>query len=196
MTRNRRAWLPKAIRCFETQTYPNRELLVIADGKDISDIAVGDRIRLVHIEDGRPIGEKRNFGCGLASGEIIAHWDDDDYSAPLRLHDQVGRLLQSGKAVTGYYSMRFTNGTHWWRYTHGNGSQYSLGTALCYRREWWAKHPFRPIQVEEDVLFVNAARQAGEIVAADAGDLMYATIHDQNTSPRQLRGSYWKEIAV
>ena len=67
-------------------------------------------IRLVHIEQGRTIGEKRNFGAGRARGAVIAHWDDDDYSAPDRLEDQVGRLLQSGKAVTGYFAMRFTDG--------------------------------------------------------------------------------------
>lgn len=196
VTRNRRKWLPKAIECFQAQTYQQKEMLIVADGQDVRDLAQGDGVRLIHVEGNSTVGEKRNFGCANAHGEIIAHWDDDDYSAAGRLADQVNRLLESGKACTGYYSMRFTNGSRWWRYTYGYGPIYSLGTALCYRRDWWVTHPFKPIQVEEDVLFVKAAQNAGQILAADAGDLMYATIHDQNTSPRSIRGGFWKEITL
>lgn len=193
LTRNRREWLPKAIQCFLNQTYRNRELLILADGADVRDLIPPDdsRIRLLCLDGATGIGEKRNFGCSKALGEIVAHWDDDDFSAPGRLDDQVARLVETRKAVTGYRSMRFTDGTRWWKFTYQNHN--ALGTSLCYRREWWQKHKFNPIQIGEDSAFVAAAAAEGQIALAEAGELMYATNHPGNTSPRML-GDNWKPL--
>ncbi len=193
LTRNRRNWLPTAIRHYQAQTHPNRELLILADGDDVRDLIPNDEsIRLVEIEEGCRVGEKRNFGCSLALGDIIAHWDDDDYSAPARIEDQARRLETSGKAVTGYNQMRFTDGKAWWSYD-GTGN-WALGTSLCYRKEWWRLHPFPAIHVGEDGQFVGVAQKHKQIVAVPAGDLMTATIHQSNTSPRQLSGSCWRRL--
>jgi glycosyltransferase involved in cell wall biosynthesis len=190
LTRNRRRWLPQAIACFETQTYQPRELLILADGEDVRDLLPdAPNVRLIHLSDCKSIGEKRNFGCEQASGEIICHWDDDDHSTAGRLVDQILRLTDSEKQVTGYHSMRFTDGERWWLYQ--GQRHYALGTSLCYRKEWQRTHPFKALQVGEDNAFVAEAWNAGQLVAADAADLMYATIHPGNTSPRNL-GSNWK----
>jgi glycosyltransferase involved in cell wall biosynthesis len=78
---------------------------VIADGENCEDLVRGEpSARYIHFGIKHSIGAKRNLGCEAARGEIIAHWDDDDYSAPGRLEDQVRRILTSGKAVTGYNS--------------------------------------------------------------------------------------------
>ena len=190
LTRNRPQWLPKAIRSFQQQTFRRSELVILADGQDVRHLVPerDPRIRLIHL-DGRPeIGAKRNYGCERATGELIAHWDDDDYSAPERLANQVERLLETGKAVTGFHSMRFTDGVRWWNYE--GTRNYALGTSLCYRRNWWSTHRFPLVQVGEDNQFVAAAHAAGELVTADAGELMYATNHAGNTSPRKL-GDNW-----
>ena len=191
LTYNRREWLPKAIECFQRQTYPHRELLIIADGADVKDL-VDDSIRLIHIDGHPEIGEKRNFGCEHARGSIIAHWDDDDYSAPERLGDQIARLNETGRAVTGYHSMRFTDGNKWWQFW--SLEHRACGTSLMYRRDWWERHRFPPKQIQEDVDFVQEAYLAGELISVDAKNLMYATIHLGNTSPRPLRPPQWVEI--
>ena len=103
MTRNRRQWLPRAIRCYQQQTYPCCELLIIADGEDVRDLLPADpTIRYLYVTGKTEIGAKRNFGVERAAGEIVAHWDDDDYSAPGRLADQIARMLESQRPVTGY----------------------------------------------------------------------------------------------
>lgn len=197
LTRNRREWLPKAIRCFLDQTYPKKDLLILADGQDVRDLVPKDeRITLYHTDRTMQIGEKRNFGCSLAEGEVIAHWDDDDFSAPERLADQVQRLCQSGKAVTGYRSMRFVrhpDGKQW-RFTYPFGKV--LGTSLCYRRDWWEQNKFPAIHVQEDSEFSVKAwnqRQLDEGPHEDVG-LMYATIHAGNTSPRELEKPGYEAI--
>ena len=190
LTRNRRQWLPKAIACFQRQTYRDSELLILADGESVADLVPGDpRIRLIHISESLEIGGKRNFGCEQARGEVIAHWDDDDHSEPERLADQIQRLTESGKPVTGYHTMRFTDGSDWWLYRGAH--DYSLGTSLVYRRDWWDEHRFPSVQVAEDGAFVRAAAEADALTAVDAGRLMYATIHDGNTSPRRMIGDNW-----
>lgn len=187
VTRNRRQWLPLAIKYYRSQTYPNKELLIIADGESVRDLAVGDDIRLIEIESGRKIGEKRNFGCSMARGEFIAHWDDDDYSAPGRLAEQMGRLQESGKAVTAYDSMYFGNREgEWWRFEARKMA--GIGTSLLYRAEWRASHPFPAKQICEDNEFVHGAGVARVLVTAPAGLFMAATIHTGNTSPRNLNG--------
>jgi glycosyltransferase involved in cell wall biosynthesis len=203
LTRNRPQWLLKAVQCFLSQTYPSRELLILADGQDVSELAEREingirpasalSIRYVQIEDGCTIGEKRNLGVDLAEGVVIAHWDDDDYSSDVRLSDQIHRLHESGKAVTGYHSMHFTDGKQWWKYS--GASNFALGTSLCYRKEWWKDHQFPAKQVGEDEDFVREAAIADQIASVDAGETMIASIHQGNTSPRQLGRDNWKKIS-
>ena len=159
---------------------------------DVRDLVPDDaRIRLIHLEGTISIGDKRNFGCERAAGHVIAHWDDDDHSAPGRLADQLERLVEKGKCVTGYHSMRFTDGERWWKY--GGTSDYALGTSLVYRRDWWKAHPFLSKQIGEDNDFVARAWAAGELATVDARELMYATVHPGNTSAKNLN-SAWRAI--
>jgi len=172
-------------------------MLIIADGEDVRDLVPTDdpSIRLIHLDRADPIGDKRNFGCERADGEIIVHFDDDDWSAPGRVADQVARLATCAKAVTGYRRLRFTDGPSWWLY---KGMPESVpGTTQCYRRDWWERHHFPRVQLAEDIQFAQAAHAAGELdrgPGPDAGELMYATIHAQNTSPRQLSGPSWQKL--
>lgn len=194
LTRNRRAWLPQAIRCFREQTYPNKELLIIADGESVADLPMGDGVRLIEIEERRKIGDKRNFGCQHAEGEFIAHFDDDDFSAPGRLSDQLQRLQESGKSVTAYSSMYFCNANReWWLF---DSQRRGIGTSLFYSKSYWQDHQFLSKRhVGEDNDFVHVSMFHKQFVTCDAGLLMAATIHHGNTSPRNLASSsQWKRV--
>ncbi len=194
LTKNRREWLPAAIDSFLASTYPNRELLILNSGIDVLDLVPDDgRISLIHRDPGLTIGELRNHGVKMAAGEIIAHWDDDDYSAPDRINDQVTRLMFSGKAVTGYSSMVFESDTEKWMFTAL--SNFAIGTSLCYRRDFALANPFPPIQVGEDAQFCNKARDMKQLVSVPAMDMMRASIHPGNTSPRILKGDNWTHIS-
>jgi len=194
LTRNRRAWLPLAINYYQWQSYAERELLILSSGKSVFDLIPDDpSIRLIEIEDGRKIGELRNLGVQLSLGDLVAHWDDDDYSAPDRIHDQVSRLTDD-KSVTGYSSMRFASERETWEFR--GLSDYAIGTSLMYRRSWALAHPFKNIHVGEDGVFGDEARVRGQLVCAPAGDLMAASIHPGNTSPRQLTGDNWHRLPV
>ena len=54
------------------------------------------------------MGAKHNQGCILARGEIIAHWDDDDWFAERRLSYQVSELLKQPRmTLTGFSRVFF-----------------------------------------------------------------------------------------
>lgn len=195
LTRNRRQWLPLAIRYFQAQTYPSRELLILADGENVSDLIPDDpQIRLVEVPIGLKIGAKRNLGCELARGEIICHWDDDDFSAPQRIAMQVARLLESGKSVAGYSPMYFQDSARVWWKCQAFGPRV-IGTSLMYRKGWWAARRFPDKQIGEENGFITEALYHKEIVSDEAGLLMAATIHDGNTSKRNLKSGMYVQAA-
>jgi glycosyltransferase involved in cell wall biosynthesis len=189
LTRNRRNWLPQSIACFLRQDYEPREMLILADGDDVSDLIPRDtsRVRHVHVAEGFTIGAKRNIGVRMAQGEIIATWDDDDHSEPGRMRDQTEILSHSPAMVTGYRSMRFTDGERWHLYS-GNAAL-CLGTSLAYRRSWALEHPFEDQHIHEDLAFTLVAGQAKVLAISQRIDLMHATIHPGNTSPRAVEES-------
>ena len=188
--------MPRAIQCFQRQTYPNKELLILADGENVSDLAQGasgsDLIRYVHVTEGATIGEKRNLGSQMADGEIIISWDDDDWNSPDRVASQVDLLKYSQKSVASYHSMLFTDGLQWWKFKGMSNS--NLGTSLCYLKSWWERHPFPHSHIGEDAGFIDDAIKAGQHVSTDAGELVVASIHPNNTSAKTLAGSAWQQL--
>jgi glycosyltransferase involved in cell wall biosynthesis len=102
-TYNRRAFMPQALRYFLGQDYPNRELIIVDDGTD----AIGDLtenlpgVRYFRLPSRKSIGAKRNLACQHAQGEIIAHWDDDDWYSSDRLRYQVTPILNGKADITG-----------------------------------------------------------------------------------------------
>jgi glycosyltransferase involved in cell wall biosynthesis len=181
---SRREWLPKAIACFESQTWPNKELLIVDDGS--VDLQPSGRIRVLSII--APLGEKRNLACERAAGEFIVHFDDDDFSAPERIAEQVALLKRLDRAVAGFHSLRFTDGVNWWE--NHNHPGWAYDASLCYRRDFWKRHPFAPVNDGLEAEFRVAAASEKQLATMPAGDLMYATIHDGNTSRRHV-GTGW-----
>src|SRR5882762_5687038 len=102
-TYNRRAFVPHAIRYFLRQDYPLKELIIIDDGTDnIADLVPDDpSIRYFSLDHKITLGAKLNQACEYASGNVIVHWDDDDWYAPGRLTYQVHALEDAGTKVCG-----------------------------------------------------------------------------------------------
>ena len=79
---------------FLAQDYPDRELIVVDDGDDaIADLLPSDaRLRSIRLDRRATIGAKRNIACEAAAGDVIVHWDDDDWMADWRLTYQANAL--------------------------------------------------------------------------------------------------------
>jgi glycosyltransferase involved in cell wall biosynthesis len=85
--------LEEAIASFLRQDYPNKELIVLNDCPGQELICDEPGVRVVNVAERFPsIGDKLNAAVGLARGELIAPWDDDDINLPWRLSLSVERL--------------------------------------------------------------------------------------------------------
>ncbi len=108
-TYNRRRFVPQAITYFLRQDYPSRELIIVDDGTEpVGDLVPDDAsIRYLYREGRLTVGAKRNLACEAAKGEIIVHWDDDDWLADWRLSYQVESLLREEADVCGLDKLLF-----------------------------------------------------------------------------------------
>ncbi|HWU89495.1 MAG TPA: glycosyltransferase, partial [Kofleriaceae bacterium] len=83
-TCDRRPFVPRAVRQFLAQRWPDAELIIVDDGeRPVEDLVPAhERIRYLRLPARRSIGHKRNLACEAATGELVVHWDDDDWMAP------------------------------------------------------------------------------------------------------------------
>ena len=200
-TYNRKRFIPSAVDCFLSQTLLDSELLIVDDGTEsvVDLIPENPRIRYVRLEGPRrTTGAKRNACCELAQGNIIVHWDDDDWSAPGRLENQVSQLWLSEKQVMVYHNILYwhENTSMLYRYypkfgpRHAYTWEYANGASLCYHKTWWKQHRFGDIMVGEDSDFIKTAEVAGQMSTSDACKFMVIRAHGNNTcSTAQWAGS-------
>lgn len=201
-TKNRAAFIPGAVRSYQSQTYPAKELIVLDNGEDstASLLPSDPSIRYIKIDGQRTIGDMRNLCARYARGEFVCHFDSDDWSAPERITDQVTRLGVHG-VVTGYHAMLFYDvrdgRCYHWSMPH-SPIRYVLGTSLCYRKEWWRHHPFPALQIGEDIrFFQNAIRVAHRLVpTAPAEKLMVARVHKDQTSRKSLTPRSYRPVPL
>jgi O-antigen biosynthesis protein len=185
-TWNRRAFIPAAIDCFMRQTYENRELVILDDGDEpIDDLIPKDpRIRYIFENKRMITGDKRNRVCALAHGEIICHFDDDDWSAAGRVQHQIDLMEKTGKPITGFGELLFwdMNAKVAKRF-HASIMGYVCGTTLCYTREFWFGHRFKSRHMASDNDFVYPNLQ--NVAASKEEKFMVARIHNcHHTSPK------------
>lgn len=196
-TRNRRAFVPRAIAQFLSQDHDNRELIVVDDGEDeIADLLPDlPSIRYHRAEGIHSIGAKRNLACEMARGTLIAHWDDDDWMAPQWLSSQVETLAASGADVCGLDRIYFYDPERRsaWRYVWDEDRPWVCGGTLLYARDYWLRTPFAEINVGEDSAFVWSA--VSKTIAVNPRNQLYVgIIHDRNTSPKVTTQRRWHEI--
>jgi glycosyltransferase involved in cell wall biosynthesis len=140
-TANRRTFVPRAIELFLRQDYPCRELVILDDGSDsVADLVPDDpRVRYVRAARKQALGAKRNACVELARGDLIMHWDDDDWHAPHRISCQVVALREAGAEVCGLRRMLFhdpASGRTWLYDYPAQRRAWLAGGSLLYTRDF------------------------------------------------------------
>lgn len=90
LCRERYAMARISIECFKSQSYPNKNLLIVNHGEE--SLATADsRIRELRIQKSRwqTVGDLRNLALEHATGDFIINWDDDDWHHPRRIEVQM-----------------------------------------------------------------------------------------------------------
>ncbi len=199
-TRDRRKFVGQAIWYFLRQDYPDRELIVVDDGVDpVADLIPNDsRIRYVRLKERRTIGAKRNIACELSDGDLIAHWDDDDWIAPHRLSLQVRELTSSGASACGSRALLhyFIDAAQAWLYRSSPADvSWLAGGTLMYRRSAWEAKPFREIDIGEDSSWVREI-PAERLRAIDGDPYYIALVHSANTASKNVRDRRWEQLPL
>ena len=190
-TRDRPEWALQAVRYFCAQDYPNKELVVVEDGTASLAGRLPDDSRIRYIATGvaaRSIGAMRNEACRLARGEIVAHWDDDDWYGPERLTRQVTTIKTGEADITALRGSLMLDLSTWrfWRCrpdlhrrlfvrdVHG-------GTLVYRRRVWEEKARFPDCSLAEDAAFLEqAVRRGARLRAVDAEGIFVYVRHGTN----------------
>jgi glycosyltransferase involved in cell wall biosynthesis len=201
-TRGRSELTHLALQCAMDQDYKNIEIVVFDDEDDPSfselpSECVGGAtvrwpdtiIRYRRLPRFPTLGDKRNAMCEEARGEIIAHVDSDDLSAPSRISRQVirlnwlsGRRMPYSASITGFHTLPFYDIVTGQAYLYHLNSAYVCGTSLMYRKDFWREHPFPSTDIGEDLPYTS--QHSIHRVSTNGEGWMVALLHDGNMSSR------------
>lgn len=195
----RREWAQRALRCFLRQDYQDRELVIVDEGPaDLGASTNHPGVRYLKVSPGLSVGEKRNIACELAAGDIILHWDDDDWSAEWRIAYQVGQLLTHDAGVSGVSDLILCDAVaqRGWQYRYPREmAAWVAGGTLCYWKEIWLATPFEAMLEGEDTAFVASA-DPQQVVPCALNTFYIATMHERNTSAKRPAPPLWEEYSI
>lgn len=195
-TCNRRRYLPQAITCFLRQTYSPLELIVVDDGESIEDLIPSrGEIRYFFLQNKLCLGRKLNYCCSLARGEIICHWDDDDWSTASRVKQQVNLLLEHGKSVVGYHSALCFDERSKRVFRYVGKEDWALGTSLCYLKSYWKENPFLGLQSGVDNYMIESAASKNCFLSIPGEAQIVFRIHPGNNSPKFVTAECYRQLS-
>lgn len=189
-TGDRRPFVRLALEHFARQDYPRKELIVVDDGADsVGDVLEGKPgVTYVRLPRRTSIGAKRNLACARARGEIIAHWDDDDWYAPTRLRYQAGPILAGEADLTGLsnsFVMVLPGGEFWTTLRPLHARMFTgdiHGGTLVYRKSLFEEGLRYPASnlAEDAALIRRAVARGHRLLRLDnAGEFVYVR-HGRN----------------
>lgn len=198
-TANRHKFIPMAINYFLNQTYNNSELIIVDDGREPvrNTIPNNPKLKYYYTSAIGTIGVKRNFACEKADGDIIIHWDDDDYYSPDWISRQVEAQLDSGADITGLNKVVFYSPSvnkHWMYEDTEIETPWLCGATMAYKKSFWQHHKFIDLQVGEDYDFVW--KSGGKVYAFDYLEGFSAILHAHNTSIKPVEEPRHKKNAT
>ncbi|MCP5469752.1 MAG: glycosyltransferase family 2 protein [Chlamydiales bacterium] len=185
---------------YDSSLRPCKELLQYND----------PRIHYIHDLDRKTIGERRNLLVQKAKGEIIVHFDDDDYYAPhylstikealkkddfFHIHSWFAyhaasrqffywdsqEKTKSRMALNPLVGARVRE-IDFGQEAAENMIKHGYGFTFAYRKYLAEKYPFPAVDLGEDENFFNRIPKEKVVSIADREGLALKVIHDTNVS--------------
>lgn len=199
VTTGRVELVKRAVACYLSQTYHNRNMVILSQGDPESNEAIKQ-----HVADHKDIlflsaptnlslGAMRNAAVELATGEVICQWDDDDLYHPDRLMTQYKALLCHKQNVASVYTeflkyFRTTGEMYWcdWIGEPMPASKFLSGSIMFYKREFHRFPLFYPqsgsqSNVEEDLNVLQKLLSIGAVEPVRCGYQYIYVYHGSNT---------------
>lgn len=204
----------RILQCFEWQSHRDIEWLILDDSPAPSKTFEGlqrDNISYHHTDKRMVIGDKRNWLAERCTGELIAHFDDDDFYAPDYIATMAGTLEQQAldfmnlrgwfvhdirSRFFGYWDMTEKKGRHFICDKAGISSvdvqrddffsptnELSWGFGFLYRKKVWDAVHFPSQGWNEDGVFSQAVHEKFRAGGMkDRTGICLHEIHGGNTS--------------
>ena len=187
-THNRREFWPRCISCFQSQTHPELEWVIVDNGTDpIKDLLPNDpRIKYVRLP-GEKLrhGQLMNICMENSTGEIAIVWDDDDFYASNRVAKQVQPLTDPQYDICGtttlYYYLHGTEQG----FIYKNLTPQKWLAAPAWRRSIWEKNKFENLVQGADTAFMRKIPMDRWCDLADL-TLLVSTIHKTNAAVKRV----------
>jgi glycosyltransferase involved in cell wall biosynthesis len=208
-TRDRRAFVGQAIDYFRRQTYPRAELVVVDDGHDaVADLVPADPcISYIRLDGQRSIGFKRNAAIERARGDVVVHWDDDDWYGSERLRHQLAPLLSGRAHVSGLKTglmLDVLDGRFWSCRSDLHARMFYAdlhGGTIAYLKTLWSTIArFPDSSLAEDAAFLRAVTGRATIAALPNEDTFIYVRHGSNAwefvCGRAVDAGAWTEAAA
>jgi glycosyltransferase involved in cell wall biosynthesis len=200
ITKDRRIFAKQTLKYIFAQTYRPLEVILVDSGdKPVLENYHHTDLPVFNCRSKAIIGTARNIGTEIAKGEIVAHFDDDDYHGPERIAVQVEKLLQGADICTAdrCYEISLKTGKAYQHNSVLNPRYFSGGTPAFWKKSW-ERCKFRDIPTGEDGLFYMDAEAAGlKIVPWERMDIYAYVRHSSNGSlgeNRRLPADYTEEV--
>jgi glycosyltransferase involved in cell wall biosynthesis len=191
LTNNRPGLLKRSIDCFNGQTYPNRELVLVFRNDDIPtkeyllSNAGNKAIKCVEVDasDNLSLGMLRNAGIEYSDGEYFCQWDDDDWCHRDRLALQMKAVLHNHKEACVLLA---------WFYYDAPCNQAYLsqinpwpGSILCKKTLWAQIGGYKDMGRDEDAFFLGRLLKINCIYPLLLPYLYIYVCHGGNTCSRE-----------
>lgn len=192
----------EAVESYLRQSYPadRRQLLILNDtpgqkldvhGFDLHYLLPGGQTPGVHVINlpcrFRTLGEKYLAAMGLAQGDILMWWDDDDISLPWRIGRSVARL--SAPAKSDYYNP----GGYWYLDANGLHHDHFMGPSFncsAFTREGYEKGVEAEFGMHLDLILTYsfARNKVSRVAIPDSGPKEWSYIYRWGSNPEHVSG--------
>jgi glycosyltransferase involved in cell wall biosynthesis len=186
VTADRSALSRRAILCYRRQRYPNRELVIIDDGREdlsplLSDIPASE-VRYIRLEK-RPehvLGYLRNLALQHATGSFLTQWDDDDWYHPDRLSKQAAVLRQGYDACSLSGALMHLDTPEYFDHPYIGYLKDGIPGSIMHRRDDSIRYP--EMRRAEDTVYLDHWRKRRYILLpASEVHLFIRCFHGTNT---------------
>ena len=187
-TYNRRFFIPQFLKIVRNQVYNGPiEILVADDGTDpIHDLIKNDSaFRYIRFNEKKPLGYKRNILASEAKGEILIHFDDDDYYPHSRVSHAVESLMASDKLIAGSSLCHIYDTSLKKIFVSGPfGQNHATAGTFAYKKEYLKNNKFNDEAIAQEEPFFTEDF-TNNLVQLDTFKTILIIKHSKNTWDKQ-----------
>ncbi len=177
----------RSVWCYQQQTYPNKELVVLDNGNRSMESLLKDlpprevRYKKIDRTPDLILGDLRNTALDMATGAyIIPQWDDDDWYHPDRIQRQVDVLLQGPDACALAGTLMHVSKAPYFDKPYIGLLPNGVPPTIMHRRDDAIRYPSLPRT--EDTVYVNEWLKKSYVQLPEEASYLYIrAFHGSNT---------------